>query len=119
MKIDVWIYGPLARYVGGEAYAHLEVEMPPGSTMRDLLERLEIPGEERGITFLNGQLTAMPGLFPDLDLELSEGDRVGIFSEKSMWPFQYRFGALTHERLREAMRSRGEGAIHHSYHQGD
>lgn len=35
----------------------------------------------------------MPGLAADLDLELADGDRVGIFHTKSMWPVQYRFGA--------------------------
>ena len=115
MKIEVWLYGPLARYQGGGAYAHLNLEIPSNFTMRDFLEKLGIPFEERGITFVNGQLTAMPGLYPDMDLELSEGDRVGIFHRKSMWPFQYRFGASVHERLQKAMRTGEKGASHHTY----
>jgi len=119
MKIEVWLYGPLARYQGGEAYAQVNLEVPPRFTMQDLLEKLGIPPQERGITFVNGQLTAMPGIYPDLELELSEGDRVGIFHRKSMWPFQYRFGASVHQRLQEAMKVRKDGAIHHSYTASD
>ena len=115
VRVDVWLYGPLARYRGGEAYANVKLNLPEGSTVRDLLEKLGIPNEERGITFVNGQLTAMAGLYPDLDLPLHEGDRVGIFHRKSMWPFQYRFGATVHQRLQKAMKQHEGGAIHHSY----
>lgn len=96
MRIDVWLYGPLARY-GGQAdrgsYANPQVHLPPGSRLRDLLAHLGLPTEERGITFINGQLSAMPGLQPDLDHELCDGDRVAFFHLKSMWPFQYRHGS--------------------------
>jgi hypothetical protein len=96
LEIDVWLYGALARYGGGAArksYAHLPVELPPGSQIRDLLDHLSLPTEERGITFINGDLSAMPGLQPDLAHILEDGDRVAFFHLKSMWPFQYRHGA--------------------------
>jgi len=116
MHLEVWLYGPLARY-GGEAnqgsYAQLRLEMPEGVRMRDLLARLGIPLAEKGITFVNGQLTDMPGLAADLDLELADGDRVGIFHTKSMWPFQYRFGAGVNPVLEEKLKERG--VLHHSY----
>ena len=103
---DVWLYGPLARY-GGEAakrsHAHLEVELPAGSCVRDLLERLSLPTEERGITFINGNLSAMPGLQPDLDHALGDGDRVALFHLKSMWPCQYRHGAARTPEMARAM----------------
>jgi len=104
--MEVWLYGPLARY-GGQAdrgsHAHLRLEMPLGSVLRDLLERLGLPTEERGITFVNGRLSAMPGLQPDLDQPLQEGDRVAFFHLKSMWPFQYRDGAALCPNLARAM----------------
>ena len=34
----------------------------------------------------------MPGLQPDLDDTLENGDRVAFFHLNSMWPFQYRHG---------------------------
>ena len=74
--------------------------------MRDLIEQLGLPLEKKGITFINAQLTDMPGLAADLKRELQDGDRIGLFHEQSMWPFQYRFGASTSPELTEAMHLR-------------
>ena len=97
INIDVWLYGSLARYgpdSRGKSYANLKVRIPVGGTMEDLLKSLALPSGERGITFVNGKLTAMPGLQPDLDQHLAENDRVAFFHLQSMWPFQYRDGVL-------------------------
>lgn len=114
--LDVWLYGPLSRY-GGDANrghsAHLSVELPAEATLADLLARLHLPTEERGITFINGDLSAMPGLQPDLDHPLQDGDRVALFHLKSMWPFQYRDGAALVPELAAAMR-RAEVPFHHT-----
>lgn len=94
--VDVWLYGPLARYAGEAAkksYANVKLKLAAGSQMRDLLAHLALPTEERGITFINGDLSAMPGLQPDLDHPFQDGDRVAFFHLKSMWPAQYRDGA--------------------------
>jgi hypothetical protein len=108
--LDVWLYGPLARY-GGEAarraHAHLQPELPAGSRLRDLLERLALPTKERGITFINGDLSAMPGLQPDLDHLFEDGDRVAFFHLKSMWPCQYRHGAGQTPEMARAMDEQG------------
>jgi hypothetical protein len=102
---DVWLYGPLAAYAPGgrsSAFANVRAELPQGSRLRDLLAYLSLPTEERGITFVNGCLSAMPHIQPDLDLPLSNSDRVAFFHLKSMWPYQYRDGAgLTPELKRE------------------
>lgn len=115
--LDVWLYGALARY-GGNAnqgsFAHLEVHLPAGSTMADLLARLGLPTEERGITFISGQLSAMPRLQPDLGHVLRDGDRVGIFDPKSMWPFQYRHGAMMTAEMAAAMAEKDQG-LHHTF----
>jgi sulfur carrier protein ThiS len=111
LEIDVWLYGALARY-GGEAarksHAHLPVELPAGSRMRDLLDHLALPTEERGITFINGDLSAMPGLQPDLDHVLQDGDRVAFFHLKSMWPFQYRHGVAQTAEFARALDEKGK-----------
>ena len=117
VHVEVWLYGPLSQYGGsnaGESYACLNLELPDGTTMRDLLTRLGMPVEEKGITFVNGQLTDMPGLAADLDLQFSDRDRVGFFHERSMWPFQYRFGADTRKELQRAMSKSEGGALRHS-----
>lgn len=120
IKVEVWLYGPMARYGGDQnvgSHAQLHLELTEGTKMRELLERLEMPLEKKGITFINGQLTDMPGLAADLERELHEGDRIAFFHERSMWPFQYRFGASTGSELEEAMKKRG--FLHHSSYKED
>ena len=70
---------------------------------------------ERGITFINGQLSAMPGLQPDLGHILKDGDRVAFFDLRSMWPFQYRHGAAVTEEMASAMADQKDDALHTSY----
>ncbi len=117
IHLDVWLYGPLARYAGEESrgsHANLHLEVPEGTKMADLLRQLGIPAEEKGITFINAQLTDMPGLAADLEWEFRPGDRVGIFHPKSMWPFQYRHGASLSSQLQQSMREQEGGALRHS-----
>ena len=105
MIVDVWLYGPLARYGGNEdniSFANKKVELAAKSTLNDLLAHLNLPTNKRGMTFINYKLTAMPGIQPDLDRILNDGDRIALFHLKSMWPFQYRDGATM-----------AEGAIEH------
>lgn len=95
IKIDVWLYGSLSKYGGDsrkKSYANPQVELPVGSRIIDLLNHLSLPTEERGITFINGDLSAMPNLQPDLEQVLEDGDRVAFFHLQSMWPAQYRHG---------------------------
>ncbi len=118
ITVDVWLYGPLSIYGGDQnrgSHAHLLLQLPEGSKMAQLLEQLGMPLEEKGITFVNGQLTDMPGLAADLEWELREGDRVGLLHRRSMWPFQYRHGASLAPKLQEAMKRREGGALHHSH----
>lgn len=117
MRIDVWLYGPLAKYAGEQGapgHGHLVVELPDGSTMRDLMARIGLPLDEKAMTFVNGNLTDTPGLFADLQRVLVDGDRVAFFHRKSMWPFQYRFGAAIGAELKDAMRGLEGGGIYHT-----
>jgi len=119
--LDVWLYGTLASYGGGAeqgSFANLKMHLPEGSTMADLLAHLKMPTEQRGITFINGRLSAMPGLQPDLSHILRDGDRVGIFDLKSMWPFQYRHGGALTDEMERAMASEKDHGLHHMYSKG-
>ena len=119
--LDVWLYGTLACYGGGAkkgSFANLQIHLPEGSTMADLLAHLKMPAEQRGITFINGRLSAMPGLQPDLGHILKDGDRVGFFDPKSMWPFQYRHGAALTDEMEHAMVSEKDHGLHHTYSKG-
>ena len=118
ISVDVWLYGNLACY-GKDAkqrsFANLHMRIPEMTSMADLLARLGMPTEERGITFINGQLSAMPGLQPDLGHILHEGDRVAFFDLKSMWPFQYRHGAMLTDEMTRAMDAEKDHGLHHTY----
>ena len=115
VSIDVWLYGPLARYVDGESknsFANRTVELAEGTRLRDLLAQMSVPTAERGITFINGTLTALPGKQPDLDQVLFNGDRVALFHLKSMWPFQYRHGVAMGDGLKGSA-TEDTGILHH------
>ncbi|MBC7248815.1 MAG: MoaD/ThiS family protein [Anaerolineae bacterium] len=121
INLEVWLYGPLARYGGDAAtptHAQLLLQVPEGTTVGDLVKQLGIPLEEKGITFINGQLSDMPGLAADLERVLEDGDRIGMFSPGSMWPFQYRLGANMAPELQEKLEKREQGSLHHSYKAG-
>lgn len=117
IDLDVWLYGPLADYApsGREpGFARVQLSVPAGTRMRDLLALIGLPQTEKGITFVNGDLTDMPGLSADLERELHAGDRIGLFHTRSMWPFQYRFGAALSPELKQAMLKQEGGAIRHA-----
>jgi hypothetical protein len=118
IHVEVWLYGSIAKYAGEQSqgsYAQLYLDFPSGSTMQELLDRLGLPPEEKGITFINGNLAALPGLDADCDVVLQDGDRVGISHRRSMWPFQYRFGARQTAEIQETFRQRKDRGIRHVY----
>ncbi|MGC9399525.1 MAG: MoaD/ThiS family protein [Anaerolineae bacterium] len=117
MQIEVWLYGPLARYVeeDNNIAAQKLIELPEGSTVQALLDKVGMPGEARGITFINGDLSAMPGLQPDLDHALSDGDRVAFFHQKSMWPFQYRHDVAMLDEFKRSMDEREDRGLRSRY----
>ena len=118
IALDVWLYGALARYGNGTeqgTFANVRIHLPVESTIADLLALLKIPTGERGITFINGRLSAMPGLQPDLGHVLQDGDRVGFFDLKSMWPFQYRHGAMMIDEMERALGAERDRTLRHTY----
>jgi len=119
VKIDLWLYGELSRYgnESGEerAFAHLFLELREGATVGNMLDVLGMPSEARGLTFINGAISSMPGLYPDLNHVLSDGDRVGIFPPVSMLPFHYREGAPVVKEMAGALEKMGTQGFAHDY----
>jgi hypothetical protein len=118
--IDTWLYGDLALYAGDSAqggYANLKISLSEGGTISDLLTKLGLPTEARGITFINGDLSALPGVQPDLAHVLADGDRVAFFHLRSMWPYQYRHGAAMVSELSAAMQANKDLDLHHATNQ--
>ena len=118
ITVDLYLYGELARYaskVAGYGFANLQVRLREGSVVRDLLTQLGMPTSQRGVSFINGKLSAMPGLQPDLDYVLQDDDRVAFFDLKSMWPFQYRHGAIMIDDMAKALSEEKDQGLHHTY----
>ena len=117
MIIDTWLYGELSHY-GGQAdqgsFANLQVTIAEGSSVRDLLAKLDLPTNERGITFINGNLSALPEVQPDMDHILMNGDRVAFFHLRSMWPSQYRLGAAMIDELSTALKANTDQGLRHT-----
>ena len=82
MKVQVKLFATLAQSVSGPFLAHhpkgirpgtpLEVELPEGSTLADLVAHMSLPREELKLTFVNGRAR-------ELDYRLVPGDEVGLF----------------------------------------
>jgi len=73
MKIELRLYASLAAYMPGNTAGNpLTVEVSEGTTIRGLLQQLEVPREDIKVVFLNGIHAT------DEDV-LKEGDRVGLF----------------------------------------
>lgn len=116
MKIEVWLYGVLSKFASEKAekgFASVQLEFTHEPAVSDVLQLLKMPTEERGITFINGNLSALPGLQPDLDQQLNDGDRISFFDHRSMWPFQYRHGAAMASGLNQILASDPEVIMHH------
>jgi putative ubiquitin-RnfH superfamily antitoxin RatB of RatAB toxin-antitoxin module len=117
IRLEIWLYGPLAAYGGDKtqrANAMVDLEMPDGTMVGTVVDRLGIPLDEKGITFVNGQLADMPGVNASRDYLLKDGDRVGIFHRLSMWPAQYRQGASTSPALQKALQEEAGGQLRNS-----
>jgi len=118
ITIDTWLYGELACY-GGDSNNHIfsnpSIALPEGGRMCDLLNVLGLETDQRGITFINGDLSAMPGLQPDLEHIFRDGDRVAFFHLRSMWPFQYRHGVSMVNEMHNALQKSDNMGIHHAY----
>ena len=70
MKITLKTYASLRQYTNGEI-TH-ELELPLGSRIADLLERIQIPTDEIKNIMVNGKRAKHDGV-------LRDGDRVALF----------------------------------------
>ncbi len=113
LRVNVSLYGSLARFGGGRYVSQVDVELEPGSGKMDLLAYLGIPENERGYLFINAVLCEVPGFSTNANEVLKDGDHVGIFSLDRLYPYQYRDGLPMSDALKEVLKK--NGAMHHSY----
>jgi hypothetical protein len=115
--VNVTLYGEIAQYGGGRHIATLDIELPDGVVVDDLLKKLSLPEEERGYLFINAVLYDAPGLYASQNEPLHDQDHVGIFSTRHMWPYQYRDGIHLSDSLKKAMKE--HGPIRNTYREYD
>ena len=82
MKVQVKLFATLAQSVSGPILAHhpngirtgkpLDLELPEGSTLSDLVVYMGLPIDELKLIFVNGRSQ-------ELDYRLDHGDQVGLF----------------------------------------
>jgi molybdopterin synthase sulfur carrier subunit len=73
MRVKVRLFATLVKYVPGtKPGIPFDSDLPDGSSISDLIERLKLPKEYVNITFINGRIQP-------IDFHLTNGDRVGIF----------------------------------------
>ena len=113
LKVNVSLYGSLARFGSGKYVAQMTVDIENGTGKVELLQKLGIPLEERGYLFINAVLCEVPGVNTNANELLNEGDHVGIFSVDRLYPYQYRDGLPMSDGLKETLKE--HGAMHHSY----
>ncbi len=117
MQVNVSLYGDLAQNHDGHFVSTFDYPLADYSTIGDLLVKLNISPDQKGFTFVNAVLYDMPGLNASAAEPLKDGDHVGIFSLKHMWPYQYRDGIRMSDSLKDAMRE--HGAMHGTYRHQD
>ncbi|RLD07907.1 MAG: hypothetical protein DRI65_03690 [Chloroflexota bacterium] len=86
----------------------MDLDLPDGAVIDTLLQEISLPSTERGYLFVNAVLFDAPGLYASKDELLQNGDHIGIFSIRHMWPYQYRDGIHMSEALQIAMEESGE-----------
>jgi hypothetical protein len=106
-NINVTLYGDIARYGAGKHIATVDLDLPDGASIDDLLCKISLPEDERGYLFINSVLHDVPGLYASKSDLLENGDHVGIFSTHHMWPYQYRHGIHISDALQTAMAEHG------------
>jgi molybdopterin synthase sulfur carrier subunit len=73
MKVELRLYASLSRYLPEKKDGNsCVVEIAPGATIQELLNKLNIPLEDPRVIFLNG-------IHAQGNEVLKEGDRVGAF----------------------------------------
>ena len=72
MKVQIKLFATLRKYLPSQPNKQLPLELPEGTTIRQVLEQLGIPEPQVAFAFVNSKRQK-------LDEPLSDGDELGIF----------------------------------------
>jgi hypothetical protein len=93
ITVSVTLFGELVCYGNRTktgSYATLDAKLPEDSTLKDLFDYLLMCTNERGITYINGFISALPDIQPDLDYILQNNDHITLLPAQEIWQFQQR-----------------------------
>lgn len=118
VTVSVRLYGELSCYGRSidhaRNYATIQVSLPRGSKLKDLMEYLLMCTNERGFTFINGKMSAMPNTQPDLGHELQNGDQV-LFFPLRMLPTGLDFEMKMTDRMTRTLRADEDLNLYYLY----
>ncbi len=72
MHVQAKLFASLQRYAGVKAGSPIDLDLPDGATVADLMQHLRVPSEEVRLVYVNGCAHSE-------DWQLASGDEVGIF----------------------------------------
>jgi hypothetical protein len=106
ITVSVTLFGELVCY-GNQTktvnYTTFDVKLPTGSALKDLLAYLLMCTNERGITYINGLVSALPDIQPDLDYVLQKNDHVAMLPAHKIWQIQQRSSLLMTAQMSAAL----------------
>jgi hypothetical protein len=118
LTVDVRLYGELSCYAKSNHhtgnYSNINARLPLGSTLKDLMDDLLMCTSERGFTFINEKMSAMPNAQSDLDYRLQDGDRVIFFPFKTA-PNQLHFDMKLTDRMKRIVRTDDDLNLYYFY----
>ena len=90
LRIEVRLFNSIARACGGEKRVH-HLDLPAGSTVGDIIDRLNVPENELFLILRNGR-DVSPGLAGELNLDayLDDGDVIALSGPV---PYSWGYGA--------------------------
>ena len=118
LHICVRLYGELSRYGNvlhhEGKYSTTNVQLPVGSRLKHLMDYLLMCTNERGFTFINEEMSAMPDLQPDLDYVLKDGDKV-LFFPRKMLPLHLHFDIKMTDKVTRTVRADEDMNLYYLY----
>lgn len=91
ITVSITLFGELVCYGNRTktgSYATLDLKLPAGSALKDLLDHLLMSTSEHGITYINGFIIALPDIQPDLDHILQNNDHPTLLPAQKLWQIQ-------------------------------
>jgi hypothetical protein len=121
ITVGVRLYGELSCY--GNSTHHtgncssINVQLPLGSTLKNLIDCLLMCTHERGFTFINEKMSALPNVQPDLEYQLQGGDQI-LFFPLRMAPTKLQFEMKMTDKMIRTVRANENLDFYYLYEQG-